>query len=157
MLGLARGTVTLQPYTEEWPVLFRTEAAHLQAAIGAHVLDIQHVGSTAIPGLPAKPILDIGVAVENFEAAAICIQPLAAIGYRYRGEMGIPRRHYFVKGDPITHHLHMNEISSADWQQQIAFRDYLRQHTDIFIIYPCFFLSVLTILMRIPSMLPLIT
>lgn len=128
MLGLVRGTVALHPYSDEWPALFRTEAAQLQAAIGAHVLDIQHVGSTAIPGLPAKPILDIGVAVDNFEAAAVCIQPLAVLGYRYRGEAGILRRHYFVKGDPVTHHLHMNEIQSADWQQQIAFRDYLRQH-----------------------------
>lgn len=130
MLGLTRGTVALHPYTEEWPALFRAEVAHLQAAIGAHALDIQHVGSTSIPGLPAKPILDIGVAVENFEAATVCIQPLEAIGYRYRGEAGIPRRHYFVKGDPVTHHLHMNEIHSADWQQQIAFRDYLRQHPE---------------------------
>ncbi|MEZ4735326.1 MAG: GrpB family protein [Caldilineaceae bacterium] len=130
MLGLARGTVALHPYADEWPALFQAEAAQLQAAIGAHVLDIQHVGSTSIPGLPAKPILDIGVAVENFEAATVCIQPLAAMGYRYRGEMGIPRRHYFVKGDPVTHHLHMNEIHSADWQQQIAFRDYLRQHPE---------------------------
>ena len=130
MLGLARGTVALYPYSDEWPALFRAEAAQLQAAIGTHVLDIQHVGSTSIPGLPAKPILDIGVAVENFEAATVCIQPLEALGYRYRGEMGIPRRHYFVKGDPVTHHLHMNEISSADWQQQIAFRDYLRHHPE---------------------------
>lgn len=130
MLGLARGAVALYPYTAEWPLLFQNEAARLQAAIGAHVLDIQHVGSTSIPGLPAKPILDIGVAVENFEAAAVCIQPLAALGYHYRGERGIPRRHYFVKGDPSTHHLHMNEIHSADWQQQIAFRDYLRQHPE---------------------------
>lgn len=130
MLGLMRGTVALQPYHNEWPTLFQAEAMQLQVAIGAHVLDIQHVGSTAIPGLPAKPILDIGVAVENFEAATVCIQPLEALGYRYRGEAGIPRRHYFVKGEPRTHHLHMNEISSADWQQQIAFRDYLRTHPD---------------------------
>lgn len=130
MLGLARGTVTLHPYHDEWPLLFRHEAAQLQAAIGAYVLDIQHVGSTSILGLSAKPIIDIAVAVDNFEAAAICIQPLEALGYHYRGEAGIPRRHYFVKGDPSTYHLHMNEISSADWQQQIAFRDYLRQHPD---------------------------
>jgi GrpB-like predicted nucleotidyltransferase (UPF0157 family)/protein associated with RNAse G/E len=130
MLGLARGTVALQPYRDEWPLLFQTEAALLQVAIGAHVLEIQHVGSTSIPGIPAKPILDIGVAVENFEAAVVCIQPLEALGYRYRGEAGIPRRHYFVKGDPTTHHLHMNEISSADWQQQIAFREYLRRYPE---------------------------
>ena len=98
MLGLARGTVALEPYDDRWPTLFRTEEAELQIAIGAYVLDIQHVGSTSILGIPAKPIIDIAVAVNNFEAAAVCIAPLAALGYLYRGEAGIPRRHYFPKG-----------------------------------------------------------
>lgn len=128
MLGLARGNVALQPYSAEWPTLFQTEAMQLQAAIGSHVLDIQHVGSTAIPGIPAKPILDIAVAVANLEAAVLCVQPLVALGYLYHGEAGVPGRYFFTKGDPRTCHLHMNAITSVDWRQQIAFRDYLRQH-----------------------------
>ncbi|MCE7988264.1 MAG: GrpB family protein [Caldilinea sp. CFX5] len=128
MLGLERGIVALQPYAEEWAALFQAEAARLQAVIGSYVLDIQHVGSTAIPGIPAKPILDIAVAVTTAEAAALCLQPLSTLGYLYHGEAGVPGRYFFTKGDPRTHHLHMNEITSADWRQQIAFRDYLRQH-----------------------------
>ncbi len=130
VLGLPRGTVRLRPYSADWPRLFEAERARLQAAIGWYVLDIQHIGSTSVPGLAAKPILDIGVAVTNFEAAAVCIESLVALGYEYLGELGIPRRHYFVKGAPRTHHLHMNEITSDDWQRTIAFRDYLRRHPE---------------------------
>ena len=127
-IGLAKGTVQLQPYDPAWAELYRAEEAWLRSAIGAYVLAIEHVGSTSIPGIPAKPIIDIGVGVANFEEAAICIEPLQRLGYQYRGEFGIPRRRYFVKGEPRTHHLHMNEVHGPDWQQQIGFRDYLRTH-----------------------------
>src|SRR5215208_5776846 len=112
MIGLPTGVVELHPYTAIWVDLFRSEEARLRAAIGRYVLDIQHVGSTSIPGIPAKPIIDIGVAVANFEQAAVCIEPMQTLGYEYKGEFGIPRRHFFTQGEPRTHHLHMNEISS---------------------------------------------
>jgi GrpB-like predicted nucleotidyltransferase (UPF0157 family) len=130
MIGLEPGIVRLEAHQEEWAGLFEEEKARIEAAVGPYILDIQHVGSTSIPGIPAKPILDIGVAVRNFEEAAVCIEPLIQLGYTYRGENGIPRRHHFHKGIPRTHHLHMNEIDSADWQNQILFRDYLRQHPE---------------------------
>lgn len=130
MLGLTINTVALSDYNAAWAQLFQAEAAQLHAAIGRYVLDIQHVGSTAIAGIPAKPIIDIAVAVADFAEATRCIEPVVALGYTYRGEQGIPRRHYFVKraGASSTFHLHMNESKSADWRQQIAFRDHLRQH-----------------------------
>jgi len=103
----------------------------MEAALGAFVLDIQHIGSTSVPNLPAKPIIDIGIAVRDFEAAFVCIAPIEALGYIYRGENGIPRRHFFRKGDPErTHHIHMVEVESAEWAQQLLFRDYLRSHSD---------------------------
>ena len=128
MIGLERDIVRLVRYTAEWKRLFEQEKTRLQAAIGPYVLDIQHVGSTAIPGMVAKPIIDISIAVTNFEEARVCIQPIEGLGYEYRGEFGIPRRHYFVKGDPRTHHIHMNEIDSRDLENQVLFRDYLIQH-----------------------------
>ena len=131
MIGLERGVVRLAPYTAEWRRLFEAEKALLQAAIGPHVLDIQHVGSTAIPGMVAKPIIDIGIAVTSFEGARVCIQPIEQLGYEYRGEHGIPRRHFFVKGEARTHHLHMNEINSREWQNQVLFRDYMMQHSGL--------------------------
>src|SRR5689334_1122677 len=107
MTGLEEGALRLTPYHKEWEQLFREEKARLQAAVGLFVLDIQHVGSTSIPGLIAKPIIDIAIAVRSFEEARVCIQPVESLGYRYRGENGIPRRHFFVKGNPRTHHIHM--------------------------------------------------
>ena len=128
MVGLQRGIVKLAPYAAEWKRLFEEEKALLQTVIGQYVLDIQHVGSTAIPGMVAKPIIDISIAVASFEEARVCVQPIEQLGYEYRGEHGIPRRHYFAKGNPRTHHIHMNEIDSRDWENQVLFRDYLIQH-----------------------------
>ena len=128
MIGLERGVVKLVPHTPEWARLFAEEKARLEAAIGLHVLDIQHVGSTSIPGMAAKPIIDIGIAVTDFDEARVCVPSIERLGYTYRGEHGIPRRHYFVKGDPRTHHLHMNEIHGQDWENQVLFRDYLIAH-----------------------------
>jgi GrpB-like predicted nucleotidyltransferase (UPF0157 family) len=131
MIGLERGIVKLAPYTAEWKRLFEQEKARLQAAVGSYVLDVQHIGSTSIPGMVAKPILDIGIAVRSFEKAAVCIEPMVQLGYEYRGENGIPRRHFFVKGAPRTHHVHVNEITSRDWENLVVFRDYLIQHPEI--------------------------
>ena len=125
-LGLKRGELRLSPYRDEWPVLFESEKTIISSAIGDQTVDIQHVGSTAIVGMPAKPILDIAIAVEDFEKARVCIAPLAALGYTFKGENGIPRRHYFTKGEPCTHHIHMVEETSDEWAKLMLFRDYLR-------------------------------
>ena len=131
MLGLESGTLKFLPHNPKWKQLFEQEKERIQSAIGDRVLDIQHVGSTSIPDLIAKPILDIGIAVANFEAAAVCIQPMEKLGYIYRGERGIPRRHFFLKGNPRTHHLHMLEVDSWDWKRHIFFRDYLIHYPNV--------------------------
>jgi GrpB-like predicted nucleotidyltransferase (UPF0157 family) len=94
------------------------------------VLAIEHVGSTAICGLSAKPIIDIAVAVREIAYASKCVTLLEQIGYEYRGEQGITGRHFFAKGDPRTHHLHMVELSSDFWVGHLLFRNYLRQHRE---------------------------
>jgi GrpB-like predicted nucleotidyltransferase (UPF0157 family) len=127
-LELPKGTVRVVSYSPEWQRVFQEERDQIQVAIGDYVLEIRHIGSTSVPGLAAKPIIDIGVAVESFEEAIRCIEPLVSLGYEYRGENGIPRRHYFIRTDPIEYHLHMNEIHSWDWIQTTRFRDYLAQH-----------------------------
>ncbi|MEZ4525615.1 MAG: GrpB family protein [Desulfobacterales bacterium] len=128
MIGLEKGFVRLIPYHAEWKRIFEHEKSCLQAAIGMYVLDIQHVGSTSVPQMVAKPIIDIAIAVRNFEEARACIRPIEDLGYEYRGENGIPRRHFFAKGNPRTHHIHMNEIDGQDWKEQILFRDYLTRN-----------------------------
>ena len=134
MIGLKRGEIRLEPHNPEWAKLYEQERARIAAALGPHVLDLQHVGSTAIPGISAKPILDIAAAVVSFETAAVTIAPLEALGYEYRGEHGIPRRHYFVlrspDGEATLVHLHMFEIESARWESHLLFRDYLRAHPE---------------------------
>lgn len=131
MLGLSSGQLQLIPYEPTWPRLFLAEKERIFASLGNVVLDIQHIGSTSIPGMPAKPILDIGVAVTNFEEAVRCVPLMEQLGYVYKGENGIPRRHYFVKGDPRTHHLHMLEIASAEWKHHLLFRDYLCRNAEV--------------------------
>jgi GrpB-like predicted nucleotidyltransferase (UPF0157 family) len=128
VLGLASGTVSLSRAHDAWAAAYERERVRIVAAIGEHLLDVQHVGSTSIPGVPAKPILDILVGVRDFDEANACVGPMVALGYLYRGENGIARRHYFVKGDPRTHHVHMVEVQSEGWRATLRFRDLLRRN-----------------------------
>jgi len=128
VLGLASGEVSLARAHDAWAKEYDRERARIVAALGEYLLDIQHVGSTSIPNVPAKPILDILVGVRDFDEATVCVAPMVAIGYTYRGENGIPRRHYFVKGEPRTHHVHMVEIRSDSWRVTLRFRDLLRMN-----------------------------
>jgi len=131
-LGLENDTVKLVTHQTAWHEQFLEEQKRLREALGDAVLDIQHIGSTAIPGISAKPLLDLGIAVQNFEEAFVCVQPLEKLGYIYRGENGIPRRHYFVKGssEKRMHHLHVLEQSSPEWRKHLLFRDYLCAHPE---------------------------
>ena len=131
-LGLENDRVNLVAHQTVWRELFLEERKRLHEALGEAALDIQHIGSTAVSGLCAKPILDIGVAVGDFDEAFGLIAQVEALGYSYRGEKGVTRRHYFVQGSPErrTHHVHMLEHSSQEWRNLIFFRDYLRAHPE---------------------------
>jgi GrpB-like predicted nucleotidyltransferase (UPF0157 family) len=131
IIGLEKGIVRLSPYSPEWKTLYEEEERLLKDLISEYIIDIQHIGSTSIPGMIAKPILDIGIAIAYFEEGQKCIEPIESFGYEYKGENGIPERHYFVKGDPTTHHLHIVEIDSEEWKKNITFRDALRKNDDL--------------------------
>jgi GrpB-like predicted nucleotidyltransferase (UPF0157 family) len=128
LLGLKRGTVILTAHREEWHQLFAEEKALVLDVIREHVISIEHVGSTAICGIVAKPILDIMVGVAKFEDGEKCVRGLEDLGYEYKGENGVPRRHFFGKGVPRTHHLHMVVVESDFWKYHILFRDHLRHN-----------------------------
>ena len=81
MIGLKRGTVKIVPYSEVWKKLFETEKDLLLSAIGSYVLEIEHVGSTSVKNLEAKPIIDIAVAVGNISNVEKCVSPLENLGY----------------------------------------------------------------------------
>jgi GrpB-like predicted nucleotidyltransferase (UPF0157 family) len=130
MLGLPKGVVKLEPHTKQWQQLFAEEAARIREAVGEYVLAIEHVGSTSIGGIAAKPIIDMAVSVKKLAEGERCVAPLENIGYEYRGEHGIAGRFYFVKGEPRTHHLHMVLATSDFWRSHLLFRDYLRAHPD---------------------------
>ncbi len=131
-----RPPVIIFDYDPQWPLLYEEERKLILDAIGHLILAIEHVGSTAVPGLGAKPIVDIMVGIRNLADAVQCIEPLLSIGYEYVPEYedSIPERRYFRKGPndiPNQHfHLHMVEITSDSWQRQLLFRDYLRTHPD---------------------------
>ena len=130
-LGLDSNRVVLSREHEAWAESFAQERQRIIAALAPHVVTVEHVGSTSIPGVPAKPILDVVVGVLNFEQAAVHVAPMEALGYVYRGEFGIPRRHYFVKGEPRTHHVHMLELGGPGWRSILSFRDALRADEDL--------------------------
>lgn len=130
MIGLKRGTVKLLRYNPKWRAPAIKEINVLKKALGSIALDIQHIGSTAIPGMIAKPIIDIDVAVKSLKAVNDLIGPLKKLGYRYR--VGEPEKRLFVKGsnEKITHHLHIIELGSALWNNDLLFRDFLRKNKE---------------------------
>jgi GrpB-like predicted nucleotidyltransferase (UPF0157 family) len=129
MLGCERHLVRLVPYQPAWAELFQQEAGQLRAALGDQVVRIEHVGSTSIPGLDAKPILDIVIAVRDMADATPLENALAPLGYLHQSENDMPGRLYFVKRTPddrSTHHLNITELGTECWFTHLAFRDYLR-------------------------------
>ena len=128
-LGLESGTVVVVPYDARWPALFREAARELRQALGGRILRIHHVGSTAVAGLPAKPILDLLGGVPDLEAARALAPALARLGYELRPDEEIPDRHYFRRrrGTARTHHLSLAEPGSHHYRATLAFRDALRR------------------------------
>lgn len=128
--------VFIANYDPNWPRLFEEEKKRLDSALGDHVLSIQHIGSTSVPGLGAKPIIDIMIAVRTLEDAdKYCIQPIVALGYEYvkAFEAETPMRRYFRRSNAEgarTHHIHMVVINSDWWINHLLFRDYLRADGD---------------------------
>ena len=131
VLGLGP-VARLAEYDPRWPRRFLEEKTRILASIGRWAGSVEHVGSTAIPRLAAKPIIDILVGLRDLEDATECIPRLEGIGYEYVPEYEAvrPERRYFRKGpvEARTHHLHMVETSSPFFRNHILFRDYLRSH-----------------------------
>jgi len=129
-IGLKRGTVRLQSHHPEWARSFAREQKRLLKALGPLLADLQHVGSTAIPGVPAKPIIDIAVAISSLKRADEAIKIIESLGYEYRADRGGPGRLFFTRGPESrrTHYLHLMEYDNEEWKSFLLFRDYLRTH-----------------------------
>ena len=128
--------VVLVPYEEAWPSLFEEERTRIEGAVGPWVEEVEHIGSTAVPGLAAKPVIDIMVGVRSLEDTPVLVARLETIGYEYVPELErqMPFRRYFRKlaGGRRTHQIHLVERSdSAFWDRYLLFRDYLRAHPEV--------------------------
>jgi GrpB-like predicted nucleotidyltransferase (UPF0157 family) len=123
------------PYQSEWPSLFAREAEILARIFAETDAVIEHVGSTAVPGLGAKPIIDVMIGVSTLTHAESRVTELAGAEYEYvpEYEVDLPERRYFRKPflRPRTHHLHIVQRGSDFWTRHLLFRDYLRAHADV--------------------------
>jgi len=131
--GMARPEMCLVPHNPSWIDAFRLESQRIHKAL-AGLLGVEHIGSTAVPDLIAKPILDIGIrvgAVTDFES---CVDSLESLGYEHRGQHGEdPLRRYFVlnKGSKRFVQLHLWSEAAAAWDEALRFRDLLRERADL--------------------------
>jgi NAD-dependent deacetylase len=128
--ALHAGPLELADYDPAWPRRFEEEAARIREALGDAVAAVEHVGSTAVPGLVAKPVIDVLVGLRRLQLAAAQLEAMARLGYEHLGEFGLPGRLYFRKdeGGRRSHHVHAVELGGDQWHRHLAFRDYLREH-----------------------------
>lgn len=133
-IGLERGTVQLQAYDPDWAAEFEQEKQRLLDVFGDKLIAIEHIGSTSVPGLSAKPIIDIIAAVNSFDELEDFIEPLQKLGYEYMPERMFSDRKFFPKGPHSnrTHHLNLVLKDDVDqWESPLLFRDYLRNHQEV--------------------------
>ena len=125
--------IRVAPYDPGWPAAFESERAALEDAIGDWAVGgIHHVGSTAVPGLAAKPIVDILVGVEDLESSRACFEPLGALEYVHAPYLA-EEMHWFCKPHPDrrTHHLHLAPAGGRRYADELAFRDRLRADPEL--------------------------
>ena len=125
--------VVVEEHDEAWEKSFREIEREIRDALGELALRIEHVGSTSVPGLAAKPVIDLDVVVRDGEALREAIRRLGAIGYEHEGDLGIPGREAFRyegKEHLQKHHLYVCPEGSAELRRHVAFRDYLRSHPE---------------------------
>ena len=129
--------IIVLPYDPRWPAAFAAEAEHIRTALGAVAIDIHHIGSTSVPGLAAKPLIDILLAASSLDELDSFDGALVELGYEPMGEFGIPGRRFYRKGgnENRSHHIHAfqacSSVGDAALMRHLAFRDYLSANSTI--------------------------
>jgi GrpB-like predicted nucleotidyltransferase (UPF0157 family) len=125
-------TIEVEPYNPDWPEKYHHEARQLTQIFASQLISIHHIGSTAIPGIKAKPVIDIMVVVHEIDQVEQYNSSMIGLGYSPRGEYGIPGRRYFPKviDDVHSHHVHVYSQGHKDITLLLNFRDYLRDHPE---------------------------
>jgi GrpB-like predicted nucleotidyltransferase (UPF0157 family) len=129
-LGLEPGVVRVVEYDARWPALFAAERQRIRAHCGPLALSLEHIGGTSIPGMCAKPVLDIAAGRPRDSSIQDYLAVLNQAGYEHRGERGVPGREFFCRGRPRAYHLHLVEEGGRLWSEYLVFRNYLRAHTE---------------------------
>ena len=132
MIGLPRGKVQIVPHHWQWKSIFESEATLLGSLFPDVILQIEHIGSTAIEGMAAKPIIDLMGVVASLEEAKPFRAQLERVGYEYRPDATAPDRIFFAKGPRShrTHHLSLTARGSTFYKEKLLFRDYLRANAE---------------------------
>ncbi|SFG45398.1 GrpB domain, predicted nucleotidyltransferase, UPF0157 family [Halobacillus alkaliphilus] len=124
--------VQVNLYDERWPFRYEAERKKLLQIYQSEVIDIFHIGSTSVAGLKAKPVIDIMLIVKDIERVDQCNQQMRTINYEPKGEYGMTGRRFFQKGgDQRTHHVHVFEQGDKNVTRHLAFRNYLRSHSEV--------------------------
>ena len=123
--------VEVVSYNSNWKGMYKEESEKIKNILSDIIIDIHHIGSTAIPGIKAKPVIDILVEVKNIEAVDRYNNKMEELGYEVMGEYGIPKRRFFRKGgDKRTHHIHIFQVGNEEIERHIKFKEYLIAHPD---------------------------
>ena len=123
--------ITVIAYDPSWPLRFAELRDRLWAVVDGHASAIEHVGSTAVPGLAAKPIIDVDIIVDSADQVPAVIRCLEAIGYRHQGDLGIPGREAFIAPQgAVAHHLYVCPRDALALRNHLAIRDHLRADAD---------------------------
>jgi GrpB-like predicted nucleotidyltransferase (UPF0157 family) len=130
--------IRMVPHDPTWEDEFVRESARLRSALGATVVRIHHIGSTAVPGIYAKPVIDIVLEVRSLDDLDADPAAMESLGYESLGEFGIPHRRFYRKDDQAgvrTHHVHAFAEGDPNVERHLAFRDYLIAHPDEGVLY----------------------
>lgn len=125
-------TVELQPYNPDWLLIFEKEKEIISRTLDPPLPPMEHIGSTSIPGMAAKPIIDILLGVDDLTDFSRLIPSLSRAGYEYIPKAELKTRRFFRKGAPGRGicHLHLCEWKGEEWKEKVAFRDYLRTNPE---------------------------
>lgn len=136
MIGLKRGTVKLVPHNKKWAKLFLKEKKLLQKTFGGKIVAIEHIGSTAIPGIPAKPIIDMNIGVKSLRSTLLMKKKFEKLGYKHRpfkpgrAPKELKHQELYAKGPESkrTHYAHVTVYNNSYWKNDLLFREYLRKY-----------------------------
>ncbi|MBN8233878.1 GrpB family protein [Halobacillus kuroshimensis] len=121
--------VEVVSYDSNWSFFFEQEKQLLEKIFSPTLVEVHHIGSTAVPGLAAKPVIDLLPVVSELKAVDEAVAAMEEAGYEAKGENGLPGRRFFQKGgQDRTHHVHVFEVGSPEIERHLVFRDYLRTH-----------------------------